>query len=534
MRSHRWLLMSLISVGLVACSGSGKDPDQTAGDDDDTVGDDDDSSTVLSGPESVIGLPNIDNVDDWGAENPDDNDIVSFVITPSSTAADTLFLDIQDALGVRIWLDGSILVSKEQDVEIPWQAEPLELKVEYRDFNTQGRLVIEERDADGNALQSITVQLISSPLLLNNHLQPAEFVVATNFPFAGYSNGAFIAGYEAVLGDRFEAADGNRYPDPWMQDEIEFAYGTLPTGEVMDLVLDSIRDRELDDYPEDRWRGEQFGVTTFGRGYASSQDSFGNLEVSPPVDGYPFGRIYYGSESYYTPQATALYDLLEAVQLQDPFTIDISWLCVGHVDEFMTFVPDSTAPRGFRFVINDVQAAYDVLDALDPDTPLPRYAGRQNHNYATVGELVSDNGLRLHNEDLQLDYVTPIREQMIAELGLLPEEVVLLPGLFEEIGYCYGTNAALMPGMANLIVTDFGEGTQLFMADPFIRTDLGDQSSDPMIAAVTAVLPAEAELHFLDDWEVYHLGLGEVHCGSNVIRTPPTTPWWTLATGDSQ
>ena len=33
---------------------------------------------------------------------------------------------------------------------------------------------------------------------------------------------------------------------------------------------------------------------------------------------------------------------------------------------------------------------------------------------------------------------------------------------------------------------------------------------------------------FIDDWELYHALLGEVHCGTNVIRVPPANyqQWW--------
>lgn len=37
-------------------------------------------------------------------------------------------------------------------------------------------------------------------------------------------------------------------------------------------------------------------------------------------------------------------------------------------------------------------------------------------------------------------------------------------------------------------------------------------------------------VHFVDDWEWYHSAEGEIHCGTNVKRTPPelTHPqrWW--------
>ena len=46
-----------------------------------------------------------------------------------------------------------------------------------------------------------------------------------------------------------------------------------------------------------------------------------------------------------------------------------------------------------------------------------------------------------------------------------------------------------------------------------------------MIAAVRDRIPESLNLHFVDDWDVYHMGLGEVHCGSNV-RREVTSEWW--------
>ncbi len=493
---------------------------------------------ALSVPDVVHGLPNMDNLgDDWDNEDPDDDELVAFTITLSEVLPASVCLTLDGSESTRIWHDDVILIDGDsREAELEADA-TVELKVEFKDFDTDATLTVEEIAEDGEVTESAEIYLRASPLLLNHHLQPAELVVAVETSFYGVNNDAFIQGYADALGDRFEPARGQRYfQDPWMQDEIEFAYGVTPDGQSLDLVIDSIRNRGLDDYPEDVWAGEGFGVNTWGFGYASSQDSFGNLEISPPVDGFPFGRIYYGnSGGFYQPQAAKLFTILEENRLQDPIEIDISWLCVGHVDEFMTFVPDSTAPRGFRFVINDVYAAWEVLEAMDPTTPIPRWAGRQNHDYSTIQELLDDDGLRLHNEDIQLDHLDPIREQMMEELGLTEEEVIRLPGLFESVGsYCGDTNAALIPGMANLIVSDFGDGTHLFLADPFLREDLGDQSTDPMIDAVTSIMPAEAELHFLDDWDIYHLGLGEVHCGSNVLRTPSSADWWTNDLGGSK
>ena len=79
--------------------------------------------------------------------------------------------------------------------------------------------------------------------------------------------------------------------------------------------------------------------------------------------------------------------------------------------------------------------------------------------------------------------------------------------------------------MANLVVAHSGEQPTLFIADPFLRTDPTDQSSDPMIAEVVRRFPESLGMVFLDDWYMYHMGLGEVHCGSNVKRKAPRT-WW--------
>ena len=97
--------------------------------------------------------------------------------------------------------------------------------------------------------------------------------------------------------------------------------------------------------------------------------------------------------------------------------------------------------------------------------------------------------------------------------------------------------ASWLAGQARLFggrYTDFYGGTQLFMADPFLREDLDDQSSDAMIDAVNALLPPLVTPIYLDDWEIYHLGLGEVHCGSNVVRTPSNEDWGTNDIGGNK
>jgi protein-arginine deiminase len=73
-----------------------------------------------------------------------------------------------------------------------------------------------------------------------------------------------------------------------------------------------------------------------------------------------------------------------------------------------------------------------------------------------------------------------------------------------------------------------GETTRLLIPDPFLRSNSNSQSSDPFIEYVEGLLPDDVEIWWVDDWDSYHLWMGEVHCGSNTLRTP-TADWWTDA-----
>ncbi|VTJ50685.1 Hypothetical predicted protein [Marmota monax] len=88
--------------------------------------------------------------------------------------------------------------------------------------------------------------------------------------------------------------------DRWIQDEIEFGYIEAPH-KGFPVVLDSPRDGNLKDFPIKQLLGPDFGYVTREPLFESvtSLDSFGNLEVSPPVTvngkAYPLGRILIGS-----------------------------------------------------------------------------------------------------------------------------------------------------------------------------------------------------------------------------------------------
>ena len=507
-----------------------------------------DPSQAING---IVGVPNIDDDDrnddpDWEDAGADDeNDLSPFWIQPELwrgvKQAERLRLRITNGdRDVRVWHGGAIVLGDNDgdraplEFELERSKEPIEFQVEFRDYLVRAELELVKLDRNGVDSEVFAFVAQAAPLVMNHHNQLAEKVMAVHVDYGDYDNTEFIEGYQAVLSDdQFIAVDGDRYQgDVWIQDEIEFGLVSAPDRRI-DFVIDSIRNRGLDNVAEDLFEAPEFLVRTWGSGQATSQDSFGNLEATPPftLNGqhYPFGKAYWGDGGGPYKITDGISELFDSQVAQAPFVLDTSWLCVGHVDEFMSWVPVPGSRLGWKLVYTDIDGAWDALEAMDPNTSIPRY--RQAHGFDTVGEIVDDNGLRDLNQDLWDDYLEPNLEILKEETGLTDDDIIWLPGLFETASGCGGTTAALIPGMANLVVANFeGEAVELFMADPFLREDIGDQGADGMIPAARGVFPDDMNVNFIDDFWVYHFGLGEVHCGSNVVRTPVTDWWKTIGT----
>lgn len=84
----------------------------------------------------------------------------------------------------------------------------------------------------------------------------------------------------------------------------------------------------------------ELGTPIEGDGLMKDLMSCGNLEVTPPIGNkYPLGRIYYSEKLGDETFDPIISQFLEAQKVQKPFTLDASWLDVGHVDEIVTFLP---------------------------------------------------------------------------------------------------------------------------------------------------------------------------------------------------
>ncbi|KAJ1144215.1 hypothetical protein NDU88_010516 [Pleurodeles waltl] len=174
----------------------------------------------------------------------------------------------------------------------------------------------------------------------------------------------------------------------------------------------------------DRWiQGPDFGYVTrepedpFD---VSTLDSFGNLEVCPPVtvDGkeYPLGRILIGGHcptSGCLQMTKVVRDFLHAQQVQKPLELWSDWLHVAHVDEFLTFVP---AP-----------------DRLKVKT-------------FTINQILSNKNLEKESKHVQ-SCIDLNRALLKEELGLVEEDLIDIPALF-KLGNS-GLASAFFPDMVS-------------------------------------------------------------------------------------
>uniref|UniRef100_A0A4W5P010 Protein-arginine deiminase n=1 Tax=Hucho hucho TaxID=62062 RepID=A0A4W5P010_9TELE len=317
--------------------------------------------------------------------------------------------------------------------------------------------------------------------------------------------------------------------DRWMQDEIEFGYIDSPH-QRFPVVLDSPRDGELQDFPYDVLLGPDFGYVT-RTAYdeeVSSLDSFGNLEVSPPVivNGkiYPLGRIIIGVAF---PTATkgrnmtkVVQDFLWAQKVQEPIALFSDWLLVGHVDEFMTFVP-AADKKGFRLLLASPDAGYKLFRGLQKDGhgQAKMFDGLGAEEEITVDEILSDDKLRAENNYVQ-SCIDWNRDVLKRELGLDDDDIIDLPILFHVMEE--NRAVAYYPDMVNMIVL----GKNLGIPKPFGPKVDGRCALEAEMTSLMEGLGLSCT--YIDDFASYHKLLGEVHCGSNVRREPFSFKWWNL------
>ncbi|XP_004377261.1 protein-arginine deiminase type-1 [Trichechus manatus latirostris] len=315
--------------------------------------------------------------------------------------------------------------------------------------------------------------------------------------------------------------------DRWIQDEVEFGYIEAPH-KSFPVVFDSPRNRGLKDFPYKKILGPDFGYVTreIQFGSASSLDSFGNLDVSPPVTvggkEYPLGRILIGSsypKSRGLTMTKVVRNFLQAQQVQAPVELYSDWLSVGHVDEFLSFVPTSDQ-KGFRLLLASPTACLKLFQEKKEEGygEAAQFDELKYQRKRSINEMLADRSLR-HDSLYVQKCIDWNRQVLKQELGLTERDIIDIPQLFTLKG---SYAEAFFPDMVNMVVL----GKYLGIPKPFGPIINGHCCLEEKVRSLLE--PLGLHCIFIDDYLSYHKLLGEIHCGTNVRRKPFPFKWWNM------
>uniref|UniRef100_A0A8C5V5G8 Protein-arginine deiminase n=1 Tax=Microcebus murinus TaxID=30608 RepID=A0A8C5V5G8_MICMU len=391
--------------------------------------------------------------------------------------------------------------------------------------------LVDMRTMPAVTLFTDTVAFRVAPWIMTPNTQPPEELYVCSVMDAHGPNDKFLedmsrlaskAHCKLVVCPRVE----NRN-DRWIQDEMEFGYVEAPH-KYFPVVFDSPRNRGLRDFPYKKILGPDFGYVTreiLAAG-ASSLDSFGNLDVSPPVTvggvEYPLGRILIGSsypKSGGRQMARVVRNFLQAQRVQAPVQLYSDWLSVGHVDEFLCFVP-ATDRKGFRLLLASPSACLKLFQEKKEEGygEAAQFDGLKYTGKISINEMLADR--RLQSDSLHAQKcIDWNREVLKRELGLTERDIVDVPQLFSVRG---SYAEAFFPDMVNMVVL----GKHLGIPKPYGPIINGRCCLEEKVRSLLE--PLGLRCAFIDDYLSYHKLSGEIHCGTNVRRKPFPFKWWNM------
>jgi hypothetical protein len=279
-------------------------------------------------------------------------------------------------------------------------------------------------------------------------------------------------------------------PDPWIQDEIEIGYCFAPHAS-MHVVLHCKRNRGLHKFVHQEMAAPSVGVydglhapeanPADPPGTTPEMDGVnygGNIEATPPITAAtpalgagaagpavkahkpaPFGKILLGDSRVRKVEADYREFLLEQI-VQPVLPVDTSWLSVGHVDEFVSFVADGSA-KGFKMLTTSVNAMTVLLEEAKK---VPVSAGRTNlhrgkwndplrvtaEDYEEISVESLLNNSKKFNDTLRANHLIPIDQRLKAGLNLTETDIIRIPTYFRPPAVPRPAPVPPRPGTADL------------------------------------------------------------------------------------
>ncbi|KAF1846420.1 arginine deiminase type-3 [Cucurbitaria berberidis CBS 394.84] len=426
-----------------------------------------------------------------------------------------------------------------------------------------GRATVSFKVQDGSETSIDEVELRVAPVIVHNHLDKVQQLLSVagdeaNMPWQHhFAQNLKLETNSLNLPEPFLFKGKD---DPWVQDFLKPGYTSMPgpDGPIgLRVHLRSSQDsrvagRQVFECLRDTGVG---AVQQLG-GARDEINSMGNLECTPPFEfngkKWPAGRIIMGRHGPYEPH---ILPYLHAQEVQDPILLDTAWLYVGHVDEFVQFVPSKT-DRGWAVMVADPEAALKMLQDFQKagygdvtwysrktDAPIDGVTLETctDENYGslsvpvpekTINEFLSDPEFTTKNTEAAKRIKANV-DVLKTEIGISDADIHHLPILFynvnrnevpdngpraadEELA-CIAAHPATINGV---VLTGFGTYLAPNPWGPVIN-------GKDIIAETTESIYENLgwKVRFLDSWNSHHAFGGEVHCGTNTIREMGKQ-WW--------
>ncbi len=302
--------------------------------------------------------------------------------------------------------------------------------------------------------------------------------------------------------------------DIWMQDCMEICSAVVKgTNEIVPAIFDTNRGRGLARLPSTL--AKMWDLVYF-KNPSNQQlrgDYGGNIEVTP------FDDIMVTGSTMTQPCRRFFEDNGYKGRM---FIGNTQWLTVGHIDEYISFIPTAWAPGGYSIVRADTGYALDLIKN-SPDSELNKISSYDRNFLLKVKRVLNEQmkdpsagkGTR-EGDFIELNYA--INDLIEENVGKLKDfirktsrdldrdfEEVSWPSLYEGRDLTSRSCRAFLPGVVNLLVA----------RDHLIVPATHIPSFD---IAIEARLKAQGnKVHFVDDTP-YHTSMGEIHCGTNVLR----------------
>jgi protein-arginine deiminase len=419
----------------------------------------------------------------------------------------------------------------------------------------------------GGSTATDHVVMKEAPVLTQLNTQRLEQVLSS------LSDDAETKGWQDVVRKQAKASGAplkilDQSGDSWTQDIFEPAYMSIPgpggKPQGMKVLLGSVND--------DRRVGSRVIFTELaGRDVAAvhtehvpvadennSYDSMGNLETLPPTPGHPLGQIVLGGDEldHKTGPAAEMVKLLESQGKQEIISVDTSWLTIGHVDEFIQFVPVPGSPRGWKAVVADPTAGLNLLKGVQKaglggkimhgNLPKLEWPYDERIDQRSTNEFLADEQFVGTNERAASKIAANL-EVLKQKAGLTDADFVRIPALYTARGLDYGMleteirstpdgpakdkliaklhamrdALAEIPGTVNGLVLNAGRYVAPKTYGPVVNgKDIFATAIDKAFAGIGY------QVTYADDLTSVHVSEGELHCATNTLRATPAKGWW--------